>query len=79
MDPRNGLCLSATYDAAVDKHLLSLDDDFRIILSRDIKEHYSSESVSTHFLRLEGSRISLPARCVPKRDYLDHHRRKGSF
>lgn len=79
MDPRNGLCFSATYDAAFDKVLLSLDDDFRIILSKDLKDHYSSESVSTHFLKREGSRISMPSRCLPKREYLDQHRRKGSF
>ena len=28
LDPRNGLCLSATYDAAFDKYLISLDDDY---------------------------------------------------
>ena len=33
MDPENGLCLSATYDAAFDKHLISFDEDFRMIVS----------------------------------------------
>ena len=29
MNPENGLCLSATYDAAFDNHLISFDDDYR--------------------------------------------------
>jgi putative restriction endonuclease len=29
LDPANGLCLSATYDAAFDKHLISLDEDYQ--------------------------------------------------
>jgi putative restriction endonuclease len=79
MDQQNGLCLSATYDAAFDKHLISLDDDYRIILSKEIKEHYTSESVQTHFKNKEGLQITLPSRYQPKLDYLSHHRGKGVF
>lgn len=79
MDPRNGLCLSATYDAAFDKHLISLDDDYRIILSKDIKAHYSSQSVQTYFHSKEGDRISLPTSYRPKQSYLEVHRDKGQF
>ncbi|MGZ0707621.1 HNH endonuclease [Coraliomargarita sp. W4R53] len=79
MDPRNGLCLSATYDAAFDQHLISLDDDYRIILSKDIKEHYSSESVQTYFHSKEGDTITLPRSYLPKKDYLEFHRKTGNF
>jgi putative restriction endonuclease len=79
MDPRNGLYLSATYDAAFDRNLLSLDDDYRIILSRDLKEHYTSESVKTHFLKKEGQKIRLPTSFLPKQDYLEEHRSYGNF
>jgi len=79
MFPSNGLCLSATYDAAFDKHLISLDEDYRIILSKELKEHYSSESVETYFKSKEGVQITLPSSYLPKNDYLMHHRKKGSF
>lgn len=79
MDPRNGLCLSATYDAAFDKHLISLDDNYRIILSKDIKEHYTSESVQTYFQCKEGDTIELPQHYLPKQSYLEVHRSKGQF
>lgn len=51
LDPSNGLYLSATYDAAFDKHLISLDDDYRIILSGDIKDHYMNDSVNEYFIK----------------------------
>lgn len=44
MDPRNGLLLSATYDAAFDRNLISLDDYYRLILSKDLEDGYTSES-----------------------------------
>lgn len=79
MDPRNGLCLSATYDAAFDKHLISLDTDYRIILSKDIKDHTSGESLKNYFLKKEGETITLPVRYRPLQSYLDHHRKTGAF
>jgi putative restriction endonuclease len=79
MDPRNGLCLSATYDAAFDRNLISLDDDYRIILSSDIKDHYTGESVKDYFHSKEGTKITLPSNYVPKQEYLEAHRAKGSF
>jgi len=79
LDPRNGLCLSATYDTAFDRHLISLDNDFRLVLSKALKEHYSSESFREHFLKKEGERISLPNAYLPNQTYLDTHREGGEF
>jgi len=79
LDPRNGLCLSATYDAAFDRHLITLDDDFRIVLSKGLNEHYSSKSFQEHFLRKEGEQIELPMAYHPKQAYLESHRANGDF
>lgn len=79
LDPSNGLYLSATYDAAFDKHLISLDDDYRIILSKDIKDYYSSQSVKEYFFKVEGSHIKLPYKYSPERSYLARHRSNGTF
>jgi putative restriction endonuclease len=79
MDQRNGLCLSATYDAAFDRHLISLDDNYRIILSKEIKDHYSSQSVQAYFESKEGDEITLPHSYLPKKSYLQRHREKGVF
>jgi putative restriction endonuclease len=37
MDQQNGLCLSAPYDAAFDKHLISLDDDTELSSLKKLK------------------------------------------
>jgi len=79
MDPRNGLYLSATYDAAFDRNLITLDEDFRIILSKDIKDHYSSQSVQAYFRDREGDVIALPNSYRPKQEYLETHRMAGNF
>ncbi|MDA0767477.1 MAG: HNH endonuclease [Verrucomicrobia bacterium] len=79
MDPRNGLYLSATYDAAFDRHLLSIDDDYRIILSRDLKDRYTSDVYSNVFGSREGAKIQLPQAFLPKVEYLEFHRSKGGF
>jgi putative restriction endonuclease len=79
LDPRNGLYLSATYDAAFDKHLISLDDDYRIILSTDLKEFNTQDSFKQHFLSIEGKPIDVPKTMPPHKDYLAIHRKAGSF
>ena len=79
LDPTNGLYLSATYDAAFDRHLISLDDDYRIILSKGIKEHYTSSSVNEYFFKIEGDHIKLPYKYSPDKHYLAKHRSRGDF
>jgi putative restriction endonuclease len=76
MNPANGLCLSATYDAAFDKHLISFDEDFRMIFSPQLKEFYSNEAFKTQFLAFEGRRIALPKRFCPDQTFLEKHRAK---
>ena len=79
LDPANGLCLSATYDAAFDKHLISLDEDHRLILSKDIKDFYTSVSVNEYFIKKEGLKINLPNAFIPKQAYLEIHRKNCNF
>ena len=79
MDPRNGLCLSATYDAAFDRKLITFDNDYRLVLSKTIREHVPSESLKQYFLSKEGWRLELPSRFQPLREYLEHHRKGGAF
>lgn len=38
LNPENGLCLSASYDAAFDKHLITFDEDYRLVLIPVIKK-----------------------------------------
>lgn len=74
LNPTNGLCLSATYDAAFDRHLISFDENYRMILSPALKDYYSNEAFKSHFLAFEGEQISLPNRFCPDQEFLGKHR-----
>lgn len=74
MNPENGIILSATYDAAFDKHLISFDEDYRMIVSKEIKDHYTSEVAKEYFLNKEGSQLALPSRFPPNQLLLQKHR-----
>jgi len=79
MDPRNGICLSATYDAAFDRKLITFDEDYRLVLSKTIRDRVPTDILKTHFLSKAGQRLNVPARLSPLKEYLDHHRKGGSF
>lgn len=74
MNPENGLCLSATYDAAFDKHLISFDEDYRMIVSKEIKDYYTSEVTKEYFGNFEGRQIIMPTRFMPSQKLLARHR-----
>lgn len=74
LNPRNGLCLAKTQDAAFDRHLITLDEDLRVVLSRSIRDCFTSESVRVNFAPYEGKRIEHPHRFVPDRRLLERHR-----
>jgi putative restriction endonuclease len=76
MNPENGLCLSATYDAAFDRHLISFDDDYRLILAPSLKEYYTNEAFKKFFVNLQGRRIMLPQKFLPSKKLLELHRKQ---
>ena len=76
MNPSNGLCLSATYDAAFDKHLISFDDDYRMILSPALRDYYTNKAFKEYFLCREGGEISRPGEHLPDLGLLERHRQQ---
>lgn len=74
MNPENGLCLSATYDEAFDKHLISFDEDYRMILSKRIKEYFTNDVSREYFEKCEGKKITLPSLYMPSKKLLEKHR-----
>lgn len=79
MNPANGMCLSATYDAAFDRHLISFDEEYRMILNPDLRDYYTNQAFKKHFLELEGQRIILPKRFHPDQVFLVTHRERFSL
>ena len=73
-DPRSSLCLAKTQDAAFDRHLITLDEDLRVVLSKSIRDHFTSECVRVNFQPYEGKRIELPHRFAPDAALVKCHR-----
>lgn len=73
LNPSNGLCLSAIHDKAFDKGLIALDDDFRVIVSEELKQS-NDIFVKAVFMPLLGSKIELPERFMPDVAFIAWHR-----
>ncbi len=76
LNPANGICLSALYDKAFDQHLISFDEDYRMILSKNLKEHCTKAYYQNHFGKLEGQEMILPGRGLPGQEFLGWHRER---
>jgi predicted restriction endonuclease len=64
LNPSNGLCLSAIHDRAFDKGLITLSDDFKILLSDEVR-HSTDAFVQLVLQPLESRVIELPERFIP--------------
>ncbi len=73
LNPRNGLCLSAIHDKAFDNHLFTLSEDWRVILSAQLKASRDS-FVQEVFFPAEGTQIELPDRLKPDQSLVAAHR-----
>ena len=76
MNPSNGLCLSATYHKAFDAHLISFDDNYRMVLSKSLKDHCTAQVHRDYFLNFEGDQITKPSKFLPDVKLLAKHREK---
>ena len=76
LNPANGLCLSASYDAAFDRHLISFDEDCRLIFSPVLAEFCGNLAFQTQFKAFEGRPLAMPKRFRPDRAFLERHREK---
>lgn len=73
LNPENGLCLSATYDAAFDNHLISFDNEYRMVVSRYIRDFYTNETAKEYFERYEGQKLMMPNKFYPNKEFLRRH------
>lgn len=73
LNPSNGLCLSAIHDRAFDKGLVTLTDDFKIVVSEELKRN--KEAFVKEVLQpLDGKQMELPERFAPKLEFIAWHR-----
>jgi predicted restriction endonuclease len=73
LNPSNGLCLSAIHDKAFDRGLITISDDYEVMLSEQLKRN-DDAFVAQIFLPLEGRRIELPEKFIPSIAFITRHR-----
>lgn len=73
-DPTNGLCLNALHDKAFDRHLITFDEDLRLVVSIFLKKGDVPEFQSANFSKLQGKMLTLPHRFAPDPQALVEHR-----
>ena len=75
LNPCNGICLSALYDKAFDKGLITISpDDYTVCLSSALHEYETQDFYDRHFGSISGRKITLPTEYRPDRDFLAYHR-----
>lgn len=69
MKPTNGICLNALHDRAFDRHLMSFDENYRIIIADDVPLQAQAA-----LMRGASERLEMPDRFLPDQAFLAHHR-----
>lgn len=73
-NPTNGLCLNALHDRAFDQGFITLDDQYRLVVSSKLKEKRIDECTKNWIVKFEGQEICLPHRFSPQKEFLEYHR-----
>jgi hypothetical protein len=69
MNLRNGICLGALHDRAFDRHLITFDQDLRLLIRKDVPE-----AARIALERGASSHLRLPERFLPDPILLARHR-----
>lgn len=73
LNPHNGLALSALHDKAFDVGLITVDEDYRVIVSSqnsDAKDPFFTSAIAS----FHGKPIALPEKFYPAAEFLAFHR-----
>jgi hypothetical protein len=73
LNPANGLSLCALHDRAFDTGLLTLNDDFRVVLSAALQRK-DDPFMQSVFAPLAGKTIEMPERFAPQLAFIRRHR-----
>lgn len=72
--PSNGLLLNAFHDRAFDKGLITLNDEYRVIVSPKVKRNLKRNPEGADLLLgYEGRQIELPSKMPPNREFIHWH------
>lgn len=73
LNPQNGLCLSALHDRAFDFGLITISQDYRVLVSNRLKKQTNDAFMVSTILKTENQKIHLPEKFVPDLAFLEWH------
>jgi putative restriction endonuclease len=75
LNPQNGLCLSSIHDAAFDSGLITIDGEWRVVLSKELRSYFPEPALESSFVPFEGKMIRLPEKIAePSQRLIEFHR-----
>lgn len=79
LNPENGICLSSIYDKAFEKGFIGIDENYKILISSELKGNIKKDYFQPFFGRFEGKIINLPDRFLPSKEFLCKHLESRNF
>lgn len=76
LNPANGICLSAHFDTAFDKGLISFDNDYHLVINQMLNENQKKNYFFQWFKQFEGINLNVPYKAKPKLEFLEWHRNR---
>lgn len=74
LNPRNGLCLSLMFDKAFDLGLITLSENFHLMISSELQSLKDNQYMTESFISWTGKPIELPSKFSPNKEFLAWHR-----
>lgn len=72
-NPSNGLCMNYLHHKAFDSGYITIDEDYKIVISKQIREHLTKVIYYELFKKYEGAMIKLPNRFLPDKAFIRYH------
>ena len=72
-NPCNGLCLNSLHDKAFDKGLITLDKDYRLVISKEMNQVSMDTVTREWFYGYKGKKINLPEKFLPGKSFIEYH------
>lgn len=72
-NPCNGLCLNSFHDKAFDRGIITIDKNYRIIVSDKIRKAEMDNETREWFLGYDRRQIMLPDKFLPGREFIEYH------
>lgn len=73
LNPQNGICFCSLHDKAFDRGLIGINEDYKIVISRDLNKMRNENYFSIYFGNFQNKPINLPEKFLPRIDFLQFH------